>query len=721
MATFRKTHRRLTPSKSDQKDIALPHTSHQSQSISLQQQSSRLVTTPSSLEEVDQVAQLPTERVLSRLHDGRPGDSKDTADSLYKSGILKINQGKYEAAGALLKEAYDVLLAVYDVEVSLTNDSPGIVGVRKLSIMSDGYRFSSGLEFLRVGSVPTSAEKPETILDNIQAITDPNILYKIGLNLSRTKKYEEAIKYYQQAILLGGPNSAHYNAIAFNYYLLKDLEQAKEWCQKILDFTPAYGPAHATLSYIYQDEAEKARELGMVSEEREYFKKAIEELRISKKYEKVIIKSKESYRSNIEIGVAFLKSGNLESAQIYLKRAEAFLIDKQKPGDAPITPESVAQYDQHKKDLDYVRELQVCAMNVKATAAPSHYEVSSGSTASVSSDNILSPESKGLSVVRKAADGFRLGVSITVLRAEMKATKAAMDNMVRREEVSVAIARNEHEKHLIKQQAGINSDPKLTEYYDAFRSMLSITYASALAVEGGRVSLDTDSLFQRGVNMALGCIPLVGNALSVIAEIGEDLYNAAEIRKNAKLFLNIAPTIGEFEVIITQLASDVTLHTHKRDAILSFHAEPKVTGLLSKIIAKCKSIKASVDKALDGGELYKTDHAKLGVEDAMHVIERFLKYAAKLPAFANRDEVIKYLKHSLIPEEYWVLTQTDTSTIVHTHIVEHSPVGENVIDKTRALSMHQTSYDEVEYVERPFLAVPAAATPALGNVTYSEI
>lgn len=701
---------RLKPSKPDKKDIALSHISHES-NPTFQQQSSQLVTLSTSLKVSDQRAEiLPAERVLSHLHVSKQGDLKEGADALYESGILNIGIGKYEAASTQLKSAYKVLSDVYDVEVSLNHDSPGIIGGVKASIMSDGYHFtsSSGLEFFRGDSAElnNAGSSSEAGLDSIQAITDHKILYKIGLNLSRKGEYKEAITYYQKAILLSGSNSEHYkNAIAFNYYLLKDLIQAKECCQNILEFTPEYGPAHATLSYIYQDEAEAAREEGMELAERDYFKKAIEELLISKKYEKVTIKSKESYRNNVEIGVALLKSGDLERAQIYLKKAETFLKEKQKAVAATITPESAAQYAQHKKDLDYVKELQSCCIKVKAPPSPS--VVSSGISGSDISDNVLSTESNSLSLVRKAADGFRLGVSISTFKAEMK---AAMDNMVRREEVSIAIARNENEKYLIKQQADIHIDPKLKEYYDAFRSMLIITYSSAQAVEGNQVELDTGGLLQRGFNMALGCIPLVGNALSTISEIGENLYNAAQIHKNAKLFLHLAPTIGEFEAIITQLASDVTLHPNKRDAILFLHEEPKVKGLLSNIIAKCKSVKASIDKAFEGGELYKTDHAKLGVEDAMQVIENFLKYAAKLPAFANKDEVVKYLKHSLIPEEHWVLTQTDVSTIVHTHIVEHSLVGDRVTDKTHTSSIHQASYDGGEYVERPLIEPSVIST-----------
>lgn len=669
-------------------------------------------------------------------------DEQAQSKTYYDSAELHYSQKDFEVACKQYKIAYNKLSNAYTIEISFNPSHNNVAEGRRVSVTSESFGTftssaftSSEMEFLRSDTSPppiaittptaTPTTIPEASPDILQSITDPNILYQLGIKLSRAKKYDEAIKYYKTAISLGGPNSEHYNAIAFNYYLLQDPTEAKIWCKKILEFTPAYGPAHATLAYIYKDEAVQARELGMEANARMLFKKAISELRTSKTYEKKIIKSEESYKSNIELGAMILEeSGDVAKANEYFNRAEGFLAKKLDNKPTHITQKKVDKYAQYTNDLAYIEELKACctAAKVKATISPSF---ASSYSAHSNTSNV------DLSLVKKAADGFRLGVSISALKAEMKAEKAEMqaemaaikETMVHRDEVSVAIANNPHQMHVLQQSDDIDKDPKLKEYYAAFRSVLSETYTSAETIKGGQVALDTGGLLQQGFNMALSCIPLIGGALATIAEVGEEWYQSANIRKHAILFLRMAATPGDLEAIITQVASDVTLHPHKREAILSSHEAPKITGFLNKLISKCKSIKASVDKTLDGGELYKTDYAKLGVEDAMHVIEQFVKYAATLKTtFADKNEAIKILKHALIPAEHWVLTQTDTSTVVHTHVVEHFPTGEIVVDKTHTSSTHRTSYKEDDpYVEVPVEATPHTATsfvPLNGNSVF---
>jgi len=195
----------------------------------------------------------------------------------------------------------------------------------------------------------------------------------------------------------------------------------------------------------------------------------------------------------------------------------------------------------------------------------------------------------------------------------------------------------------------------------------------------------------KGVATALSFIPLCGAALSEITEIGANLYNAAKIHHNAKLFLKIAATITEFEEIITQVARDITLHSHKSAEILAPHVETKVTGLIHKIMSKCKAVKASVDKAIDGGELYSTHHAKLGVQNALEAVEAFLKYASQLSHFCDKHEAIKCLKHAVIPEIHWSILQTD----IHTTQVDVSTEHIHIMHHDTYVTLSGVTYSEV--------------------------
>ena len=238
-----------------------------------------------------------------------------------------------------------------------------------------------------------------------------------------------------------------------------------------------------------------------------------------------------------------------------------------------------------------------------------------------------------------------------------------------------------------EQMAEIEHDPKLLEYYNAFRNMFSITYNSAQTIKAGQVALNTGGLLESGVSMALGCIPFCGDALSKVFDKAAELYNIREITKNAILFLRIAATDGDIDMLIKQIAREATLSGNKKEEILAEKKAPEIKGLFNKLKAAYTKIKGTIDKTLDGGELYQTDAAQLAIEDVIKMIGIFLKVAEHREgsSFFTIEEVIKILIPNI------VITTTDRDT--HIHASMHTSNADFTID-TRA----HTHQEHVDFV-----------------------
>jgi hypothetical protein len=168
---------------------------------------------------------------------------------------------------------------------------------------------------------------------------------------------------------------------------------------------------------------------------------------------------------------------------------------------------------------------------------------------------------------------------------------------------------------------------------------------------------------------------LCGSVVSFIFDTALDAYHVSEIKANAKLFLRLGATQNDQESIIDHVAREVTNHPLKKEEILSCKADPKVTGLINKIVAKCKKTKATIENKLDGGDLYETLYAKIGVQNAMDAIDVFLKYAKTLHTFAERESVIECLKHAVISESDWSITTHADVQVVSESTAQHLSIS----------------------------------------------
>jgi|GEM_PF-5615550 len=645
------------------------------------------------------------------------------SEQLFMEGKICASKGEHQAAIIKFRAAAELDQEKWEYTFYLSQSQAALQGITKSAYKEscDNMTTSSSTRFVTiaesnednvdVGSSPIIHSIKHTLSNSSDVFVDDpmavrvrdkdvsakdmaSISYQHGQIYVRAGNYKKAIECYQEAQKLDNTKPEYCNNIAFSYYMLGNLEFAEYWCKQVLYVHPSYSPAHDTLAYIYKAKASKSREKGDDVEAERYMSIAIKEFHISKNNEKAVRDSKELYKSYIKLGATLAESGNIAEASKYFKKAELCLKKQQVKIPKDCTNTMILQNSEHHDDA--VQTLQEFKSFIGDT--PKH-TMASKFTRSLSARNKAevagAPISKeNIQLVQKAADIFMLGgpsKAIKDLRKEMVALNMQMAEKVAKADVSMAIVQNSHLAHVAHQDAAIDAKSEFKNYSQAFRSFLSITYVSAQAVEGGQVSLDTDDLLSKGVATALSFIPLCGAALSEITEIGANLYNAAKIHHNAKLFLKIAATITEFEEIITQVARDITLHSHKSAEILAPHVETKVTGLIHKIMSKCKAVKASVDKAIDGGELYSTHHAKLGVQNALEAVEAFLKYASQLSHFCDKHEAIKCLKHAVIPEIHWSILQTD----IHTTQVDVSTEHIHIMHHDTYVTLSGVTYSEV--------------------------
>ena len=605
-------------------------------------------------------------------------DEADEAQKFYNAGIQFQQKGDYAHATTCFSEAHKLEEANVHYIFALSQSASAQAKVeadknhidlgedlRRLSQSArqddEHLRASSPTDGASFGRAPSSPSYNKCV-ETIEMI-EAKACYAEGEKLMRSGEFGHAIRKYNDAIKLDNTRPEYANSLAFAHYVRckdGDIAKAESYCQAITSTNPKYGPAHHTLGTIYRYKASQDREEGNDDGARDFQKKAMDEFRLSKHHQ---TKKDSSYY--VEKGALFLQCGEIQSAKEYLEKAKQ-LLSKRKDNEEGV-------YTTKKGNvLEYIEELQAIIADIllKDGAIKERTVVDKVLLRKARIDHDIDLDQAQQTAVKRAVDGFKLQIPLKAMkemRAEMESLRSQMEesqqnihkieivveHKVDRVEVSAAIRDNARKEHVHQQETIISTRHEWREYYDAFRSMFSNAYTAAQVVTAGSFVLDVGGLVQQGISTALGFIPFCGSAISTIFDKGANAYQIAMIKKNAKLFLSMAPTPQNLEVIVGEVALDLTTHATKAKAIVECKAEPPVTGLLSKIIDKCKKVKASIDSKLDGGELYKTLYAKLGVQDAIEAIKSFLEYACTLNTFADKNEAIECLKYAIISEEDW--------------------------------------------------------------------
>lgn len=218
----------------------------------------------------------------------------------------------------------------------------------------------------------------------------------------------------------------------------------------------------------------------------------------------------------------------------------------------------------------------------------------------------------------------------------------------------------------------INDDDALREYFKAFILTFTQAYASAQTVVAGQVSLDTDGIKKSGITTALSFIPFCGDALSTIAEKGITMWEERSLRDNAAAVTRIASSYDELYEIVNAVAVNIVLHHQKQKEL--HEPEPEAAhqneGLIKKLISKISSLKSKVEKAVSGGEIFKTRFAEKGYEDASKAINELVNYISKEKdaTFYKQSVITNKIKYAIIPEDEWPVAAVVDVSAVDVHI-----------------------------------------------------
>jgi type IV pilus assembly protein PilF len=105
---------------------------------------------------------------------------------------------------------------------------------------------------------------------------DPHYQYNMGLFYLDSGDPDEAIKYFNNSLVLNPRNYLVFNALGFSYSMKGDLRQSLKFFQKCLEVNPNFTEAHNNIGMIYQ-------EMGFIDKAEEEFKKVLADEKYSSK------------------------------------------------------------------------------------------------------------------------------------------------------------------------------------------------------------------------------------------------------------------------------------------------------------------------------------------------------------------------------------------------------------------------------------------------------
>lgn len=173
----------------------------------------------------------------------------------------------------------------------------------------------------------------------------------------------------------------------------------------------------------------------------------------------------------------------------------------------------------------------------------------------------------------------------------------------------------------------LQQDPRLYEYYDGFLFTLCQSYATAVVVNSGQLTISTGNNFDYIIK-AISLLPLVGEQVSGQLQNLNNFVQEAQVRKAASNVCKFATTSAQFEEIAQDAVSHFVLE--KRNQIKAFQESDLETYILpgwasrfQGIVDAIIRINGRVDEMLYGNRM-ETVFQKLGCQEANTVISDFI-------------------------------------------------------------------------------------------------